>query len=117
MTVQAIDRMSNRPTITIKLASTSDELLQCYALRAAVFMGEQQCPYWEEFDGNDYSASHLMLYVDGAYYTMPKALTAVVGSVHSIGAPLFAAGRHGFPYSLRFLRNAFEHIDDAPDRR
>jgi len=59
------DRMSNRPVVTIKLASTSDELLQCYALRAAVFMGEQQCPYWEEFDGNDYSASHLMLYVDG----------------------------------------------------
>ena len=28
-------------------------------------MGEQQCPYWEEFDGNDYTASHLMLYVDG----------------------------------------------------
>ena len=59
------DRMSNRPVVTIKLASTSDELLQCYALRAAVFMGEQQCPYWEEFDGNDYFASHLMLYVDG----------------------------------------------------
>ena len=56
---------TNRPVVTIKLASTSDELLQCYALRAAVFMGEQQCPYWEEFDGNDYSASHLMLYVDG----------------------------------------------------
>ena len=56
---------SNRPFVTIKLVSTSDELLQCYALRAAVFMGEQQCPYWEEFDGNDYSASHLMLYVDG----------------------------------------------------
>jgi predicted GNAT family N-acyltransferase len=56
---------SNHPVVTIKLASTSDELLQCYALRAAVFMGEQQCPYWEEFDGNDYSASHLMLYVDG----------------------------------------------------
>jgi predicted GNAT family N-acyltransferase len=58
-------RRSNRPVVTMKLVSTSDELLQCYALRAAVFMGEQQCPYWEEFDGNDYSASHLMLYVDG----------------------------------------------------
>ena len=64
MPAQALAR-SNRPVVTIKLASTSDELLQCYALRAAVFMGEQQCPYWEEFDGNDYSASHLMLYVDG----------------------------------------------------
>ena len=59
------DRMSNRPVVTIKLATTSDELMQCYMLRAAVFMGEQHCPYWEEFDGNDYTASHLMLYVDG----------------------------------------------------
>jgi predicted GNAT family N-acyltransferase len=56
---------SNRPVVIIKLAATSDELMQCFALRAAVYMGEQQCPYWEEFDGNDYSASHLMLYVDG----------------------------------------------------
>jgi len=53
------------PVVTIKLASTSDELLQCYALRAAVFMGEQACPYWEEFDGNDYAASHIIMYVDG----------------------------------------------------
>ena len=60
MTLQT-PAQSNRPVVTIKLASTSDELLQCYALRAAVFMGEQQCPYREEFDGNDYSANHLML--------------------------------------------------------
>ena len=56
---------SNRPEITIKLASTSDEMMQCFMLRAAVFMGEQECPYWEEYDGNDYTASHLILYVDG----------------------------------------------------
>ena len=53
------------PVVTIKLASTSDELLQCFALRAAVFMGEQQCPYEEEFDGNDYTATHVVMYVDG----------------------------------------------------
>jgi predicted GNAT family N-acyltransferase len=57
--------LSNRPAVTIKLASTADELAQCYALRAAVYMGEQHCPYAEEFDGNDLSASHVMLYVDG----------------------------------------------------
>lgn len=53
------------PVVTAKLASTSDELMQCFMLRAAVYMGEQHCPYWEEFDGNDYSASHIMFYVDG----------------------------------------------------
>jgi predicted GNAT family N-acyltransferase len=54
-----------QPVVTIKLASTSDELMQCFSLRAAVFMGEQACPYWEEFDGNDYAASHIIMYVDG----------------------------------------------------
>jgi len=58
-------RTACEPAVTIKLASTSDELLQCFALRAAVFMGEQACPYWEEFDGNDYAASHVIMYVDG----------------------------------------------------
>jgi predicted GNAT family N-acyltransferase len=65
MTDQPTAEQSNRPEITIKLASTSDEMMQCFMLRAAVFMGEQQCPYWEEYDGNDYTASHLILYVDG----------------------------------------------------
>jgi predicted GNAT family N-acyltransferase len=57
--------MPAHPVITIKLASTSDEMMQCYALRAAVYMGEQNCPYWEEFDGNDYTATHIIMYVDG----------------------------------------------------
>jgi hypothetical protein len=57
--------MSNHPVVVIKLATTSDELMQCYMLRAAVYMGEQHCPYWEEYDGNDYSASHLIVYIDG----------------------------------------------------
>ncbi len=65
MTEQPTADLSNRPVITIKLAATSDEMMQCFMLRAAVFMGEQQCPYWEEYDGNDYTASHLILYVDG----------------------------------------------------
>ncbi|WP_439612188.1 GNAT family N-acetyltransferase [Reyranella sp.] len=65
MSDQPTAEQSNRPEITIKLASTSDEMMQCFMLRAAVFMGEQQCPYWEEYDGNDYTASHLILYVDG----------------------------------------------------
>lgn len=32
------------------------------AIRAAVFLSEQSCPYFEEFDGNDFSATHLVAY-------------------------------------------------------
>jgi predicted GNAT family N-acyltransferase len=65
MTVQKTAVPNLTPVVTIKVASTSDELLQCYGLRAAVFMGEQHCPYDEEFDGNDYTATHVIMYVDG----------------------------------------------------
>ena len=32
-------------------------------IRSAVYMAEQECPYDEEFDGNDFSATHLIGYV------------------------------------------------------
>ncbi len=34
------------------------------SIRAAAFMSEQKCPYAEEFDGNDFSATHLLAYRD-----------------------------------------------------
>src|SRR6202035_4815223 len=35
------------------VASTPDHLAKVFAIRAAVFMSEQRCPYDEEYDGND----------------------------------------------------------------
>jgi predicted GNAT family N-acyltransferase len=35
------------------------------AIRAAVFMIEQICPYAEEFDGNDYAGAHVLGTVNG----------------------------------------------------
>lgn len=51
--------------ITIKVVSTADQLQQAQTIRAATFMSEQLCPYKEEYDGNDYSAQHIVGYVDG----------------------------------------------------
>ncbi len=47
------------------IASTPDMIAKVFALRAAVFMSEQDCPYDEEFDGNDYCATHILGLVDG----------------------------------------------------
>lgn len=49
----------------VKVVHNSDEYFQVAAIRAAVFIGEQQCPYFEEFDGNDFAATHLIAYVNG----------------------------------------------------
>jgi predicted GNAT family N-acyltransferase len=50
--------------LEIRVASTSDDMQRVFALRAAVFMSEQLCPYDEEFDGNDYCATHILGLVD-----------------------------------------------------
>ena len=47
------------------VASTPDLIAKAFALRAAVFMSEQNCPYEEEFDGNDFCATHILGFVNG----------------------------------------------------
>ena len=48
------------------VASTPDLIAKVFAIRSAVFMSEQNCPYEEEFDGNDFcAATHILGLVDG----------------------------------------------------
>ncbi len=51
--------------LTTKVVSSAEELMQVFAVRAAVYMAEQECPYEEEFDGNDYCGTHILGLVDG----------------------------------------------------
>lgn len=51
--------------VRVATVTTAEHLEQVRAIRAAVFMGEQKCPYAEEFDGNDFCATHLLGFVDG----------------------------------------------------
>jgi predicted GNAT family N-acyltransferase len=53
------------PEVTVNVASSLEEFMQVFAIRSAVFMADQQCPYPEEFDGNGFSASHIIAYCDG----------------------------------------------------
>lgn len=49
--------------ITCTIARSYDDLMKVAAIRSAVYIGEQECPYEEEFDGNDFSATHLIAYI------------------------------------------------------
>lgn len=51
--------------LRVATVTTAEQLEQVRAIRAAVFMGEQKCPYAEEFDGNDFCATHLLGFVNG----------------------------------------------------
>lgn len=54
------DAASIKPAVNVVIASTAEHLQQVFAIRGAVFMAEQNCPYEEEFDGNDYCATHII---------------------------------------------------------
>jgi predicted GNAT family N-acyltransferase len=53
------------PRLSVRVARSVEDLMRAVAIRGAVYIGEQECPYDEEFDGNDFSATHLIGYVDG----------------------------------------------------
>ena len=57
--------LENEKTIEIKVVRGLDDLMQVFAIRAAVFMAEQSCPFAEEFDGNDTCALHILGYYEG----------------------------------------------------
>lgn len=52
-------------TITVKVVHNMDELMQVFSIRSATFIAENKDPYAEEFDGNDFAATHLVAYVKG----------------------------------------------------
>ncbi len=50
-------------TISVSVAHEFNDLLRVASIRGAVYIGEQECPFDEEFDGNDLAATHLLGYV------------------------------------------------------
>ena len=48
-----------RPT-GIRVVTGFEDMMRVAAVRSAVYIGEQACPYDEEFDGNDLAATHLL---------------------------------------------------------
>ncbi len=48
------------PRSTVKVARSLEEMMQAFAVRAAVFLNENHCPYAEEFDGNDFTSTHIL---------------------------------------------------------
>jgi predicted GNAT family N-acyltransferase len=46
--------------VSVRVVRSMEEMARVIAIRSAVYMGEQHCPFEEEFDGNDFSATHLI---------------------------------------------------------
>ncbi|MHA3795570.1 GNAT family N-acetyltransferase [Sphingomonas sp. YL-JM2C] len=52
-------------TIKVRIARTMEDIMKCFSVRAATYMAEQECPFDEEFDGNDFCATHFIGEIDG----------------------------------------------------
>jgi predicted GNAT family N-acyltransferase len=49
--------------LRVEIVRDLNEYMKVVAIRSAVFLAEQDCPYAEEFDHNDLSACHLIAYL------------------------------------------------------
>src|SRR5947207_10723151 len=71
--LQMFDRSKDLPQIkavppdpvTVEVVRSMDDMTRVIAIRGAVYMGEQHCAFEEEFDGNDFSATHLICHQNG----------------------------------------------------
>jgi predicted GNAT family N-acyltransferase len=63
MAATGADRPDGSEIITI--VRNVNDLQKVVAIRAMVYMGEQKCPYDEEFDGNDFCGMHLIGWIGG----------------------------------------------------
>ena len=53
-------------SVTVKIVRTPDEYAMAMAIRAAVFLAEEDnITYFDEFNGNDYVATQLLAFVNG----------------------------------------------------
>ena len=49
--------------LAVTAVHSIEDLMRVISVRSAVYIAEQECPYLEEFDGNDFCATHLLGYV------------------------------------------------------
>ena len=52
--------LSPKKQFGFKVADSLNDLMKVIAIRSSVFLSEQECPYEEEFEGNDFCALHLI---------------------------------------------------------
>jgi len=51
--------------IEISVATSLEHLIDSFKIRCCAFVAEQDCPMDDEFDGNDYCGTHILVWLDG----------------------------------------------------
>lgn len=105
------DTTQEQYAIKVYAATNFDEMMRVIAVRAAVFMGEHETPYGREFDGNDFTATHILAEVNGepagamriryfGEFAMPERLAVLpkFRSPHFTGNLAFKIARYTFKF-------------------
>jgi predicted GNAT family N-acyltransferase len=53
------------PKIEVRPVRSFEDMAMIFAVRSSTYISEQFCLYSEEFDGNDFCATHLIGFIDG----------------------------------------------------
>ncbi|AOH85648.1 GCN5 family acetyltransferase [Sphingomonas panacis] len=103
------------PILSVRIARTLEDMMKAFSVRAATYMNEQECPYIEEFDGNDFCATHFLGEIDGE----PAGCLRVRYFADFVKFERLAV-RHEFRNSrlaFRLVREAIEHCRRKGYRR
>lgn len=114
---------SNTGHLAVSVAHTLDDLMHVVAVRTLVYMGEQCCPFDEEYDGNDFAGStHLILRRDDEpigvvrlrwFADFAKLERLAIRSEYRGGPGLLMLAREAFDLSARKgYRRLMGHAQD-----
>ncbi len=62
---QKVESEAKKPVLTTRIARNFEDIAQVLCVRSATYIAEQFCLYSEEFDGNDFCATHILGFVNG----------------------------------------------------
>ncbi|MGF1454853.1 MAG: GNAT family N-acetyltransferase [Alphaproteobacteria bacterium] len=51
---------SNAPSLALEVVSNMEHMMKVVTVRSLVYMADQECPFEEEFDGNDFVGMHVL---------------------------------------------------------
>ena len=63
--MMSVQNNHQRNDLCVEIVRDLADFMKVVAIRASVFLAEQDCPYDEEFDNNDLSSLHLIAYLRG----------------------------------------------------
>ena len=131
--------IGGRP-VTTRLAGRMEDTLQAFAVRAACFIGELGSSFSQEFDGQDFAASHLLAYLGDEpigtvrvrwfqSFAMPDRLAVLQRfRGHKVGALLLERARAlaesrgsrtlytrvRYEYAAYFEKQGWRRLDEKP---